>query len=375
MRPASASRCGRMPGTDRPPPTVADVVAALARRYPPAGAGRDGLTCGDPDAPVRRVLLAVEPVPQTVTEALDRGADLLVVRRPLLTRPVRSVAATSVAGRLVHRLVSGGIALHVLASAAGCAALADRLGLLDTRPLAPAGAAMDLVATSVPRADADHVIDALAAAGAGGIGGYTRCAWTATGVGTFLPGPGTTPTVGALGRVQAVEETRVEMVLPRARRAAVLAALRDAHPYQEPAFYVSELAGVPGGAGRIGRLPEPVTLPGLVCLVATRLGASASSLRSAGRRDHPIWTVAVRAGHGDEYLTDAATAGADAYLTGELSRDAASSVGWGGPAVVAAGYWATERPGLEPAAAALSGDFAGMAVEVSERVTDPWTPA
>jgi len=93
---------------------VADVVAAVHRRYDPALAmdwDAVGLVCGDPEAPVRRVLVAVDAVRATVDEALGLGADLLLTHHPLLLHPVSSVAATTPAGTLVHRLVRGGCAL------------------------------------------------------------------------------------------------------------------------------------------------------------------------------------------------------------------------------------------------------------------------
>ncbi len=84
----------------------------------------------------------------------------------------------------------------------------------------------------MPHADAQRLIDALAAAGAGGIGAYERCAYTTDGTGTFRPLDGAAPAIGEVGRIEVVEETRVEMVLPRRLRSAVLRALLAAHPYE-----------------------------------------------------------------------------------------------------------------------------------------------
>lgn len=78
--------------------------------------------------------------------------------------------------------------------------------------------------------------DALFAAGAGRIGAYERCSWYTEGTGTFLAGSGTSPTIGDKGREERVAELRLETVYPADREADVVAALRDAHPYEEPAF-------------------------------------------------------------------------------------------------------------------------------------------
>jgi len=88
----------------------------------------------------------------------------------------------------------------------------------------------------VPADALDATRDAVFAAGAGRIGGYERCSWYAEGTGTFLGGEGTAPALGEAGREERVAELRVETVVPEERVEAVVAALRAAHPYEEPAF-------------------------------------------------------------------------------------------------------------------------------------------
>jgi hypothetical protein len=94
----------------------------------------------------------------------------------------------------------------------------------------------------VPREALDATREAVFDAGAGVIGDYTRCSWYAEGTGTFHGGEGTAPSVGRAGREERVAELRVETVVPADRLDAVVAALRRAHPYEEPAFDVYELA-------------------------------------------------------------------------------------------------------------------------------------
>jgi hypothetical protein len=93
----------------------------------------------------------------------------------------------------------------------------------------------------VPREALDAVRDAIFAAGAGRIGDYERCSWCTEGTGTFLGGEETDPTVGERGREERVAEFRLETVFPEERQADVVAALRQAHPYEEPAFDVYPL--------------------------------------------------------------------------------------------------------------------------------------
>ena len=93
----------------------------------------------------------------------------------------------------------------------------------------------------VPREALDDVRAAVFAAGAGRIGEYERCSWYTAGTGTFLGGAGSSPTVGERGREERVAELRLETVFPEERQDEVLAALRAAHPYEEPAFDIYPL--------------------------------------------------------------------------------------------------------------------------------------
>jgi hypothetical protein len=93
----------------------------------------------------------------------------------------------------------------------------------------------------VPEEWLDAVREALFAAGAGRIGEYERCSWYTQGTGTFLGREGATPAIGAKGREERVAEYRLETIFPADRHDDVLAALRSAHPYEEPAFDVYAL--------------------------------------------------------------------------------------------------------------------------------------
>ncbi|MDQ1689347.1 MAG: hypothetical protein QOK42_2322 [Frankiaceae bacterium] len=365
---------------------LGELVAAVDAAYDPTWAepwDAVGLVCGDPDAEVSRVLLAVDPVAAVVTEALDWGAQLLLTHHPLYLRATTSVAATSAKGRVVHDLIRGGCGLLVVHTNADVArpgvsdALADRLGMKDTQPLAASTTTLDKLVVFVPTTHADPLIDALSAAGAGRLGAYERCAWTATGIGTFTPLPGADPAVGAVGERASVEETRVEMVLQRADRSNVLRAMRAAHPYEEPAYDVLELAALPGdrGLGRVGDLVEPLPLNELRRRLSKSLPATAGGIRSAGDRFQVITRMAVCGGSGGELAGAAAAAGAQAFLTADLRHHTASeALADHGIALIDVAHWATEQPWLAHAARVITDAF-GTTVEakVSTLVTDPWT--
>ncbi|MEP6464556.1 MAG: Nif3-like dinuclear metal center hexameric protein [Frankiaceae bacterium] len=367
--------------------SLAEAIATLERRYDPAWAepwDAVGLVAGDPAAPVRRVHFAVDPVSAVAEEAVAAGADLLVTHHPLLLTPVHGVPATTPKGRLVHRLIRAGVALYVAHTNADVAdpgvsdALAAVLGVQDLQPLRPSGAdPLDKLVTFVPDADADRLIDTLATAGAGAIGNYARCAWTTTGIGTFQPGDGASPAIGRPGEIAVVPETRVEMILPRNARRAVLTALRSAHPYEEPAYDFFELAALPGtrGLGRVGELPAAVPLAEFARTAAHSLPRTVWGIRAAGDPARPVRRVAVCGGSGGDLAGAAGAAGADVLLTADLRHHPASEVVEdGGVGLVDAAHWATEAPWLALAAATLRSDLADtVTATVSTIVTDPWT--
>lgn len=108
--------------------------------------------------------------------------------------------------------------------------------------MAEANEATDVLVCYVPVPDTDRVLEALFAAGAGAIGDYRDCAFVSAGTGQFRPLDGADPAIGSIGRLERVAEHRIELVLRRGLRREVVAALRRAHPYEEPAFHVIETA-------------------------------------------------------------------------------------------------------------------------------------
>lgn len=371
-----------------------DVIVALETAYPPALAqdwDAVGLVCGDPDEPVESVLFAVDPVPETVHEAVETGAQLLVTHHPLLLRGVHGVGADTPKGALLHRLIQSGTALFTAHTNADSAdpgvsdALAAAIGLDVHGPLVGAAVEpLDKVIVFVPVGPAITTVhDALAAAGAGRIGDYSHCSFATAGTGQFRPLEGARPAIGAVGRLERVAETRLEMVLPRGRRAAVVAALRAAHPYEEPAFDVLELAELPTtrGLGRIGTLPAPEPLAAFTERVAAALPETAWGVRAAGDPDRVITSVAVCGGAGDSTLRAATDAGVDAYVTADLRHHPASEhllagtlAGRPSPALVDVAHWASEWPWCAQAADVVRVALGGsVEVRVSALRTDPWS--
>ncbi|MEV5963538.1 Nif3-like dinuclear metal center hexameric protein [Kribbella sp. NPDC051952] len=372
-------------------PTLADVIAVLDRLYNPAWAeswDAVGLVTGDPEQPVRRVLFAVDPMRAVIDEAINGDFDLLVTHHPLLLRGVNSVAATTPKGRVIHDLIRSNTALHVCHTNADNAnpgvsdALAAAIGLHDTRPLKAMPAdPMDKLVVFVPVDETQAMLDALAKAGAGQLGDYERAAWSGVGEGTFRPLEGANPTIGKVGEIEVVPEHRLEMILPRRKRRAVVEALIATHSYEEPAFDLYELVQLPGerGGGRVGVLADPMRLEDFGRLVAERLPRTEHGVRVSGDPDRMIETVAVVGGAGDSEFERVRAAGVDAYLTADLRHHPATEARAydEGPALVDVAHWASEWPWLPDAERLLLAGLAAQGSTVDTHIstlrTDAWT--
>jgi dinuclear metal center YbgI/SA1388 family protein len=371
-------------------PTLAEVIAVLDRLYDPAWAeswDAVGLVTGDPGQQVRRILFAVDPMRAVVDEAIEGDFDLLVTHHPLLLRGVNSVAATTPKGRVVHDLIRSGTALHVCHTNADNAnpgvsdALAAAIGLHDTRPLKALPAEpTDKLVVFVPVGETQAMLDALAKAGAGRIGDYERAAFSAAGEGTFRPLEGADPTIGTVGDIEVVAENRLELILPRRNRRAVVEALRAAHSYEEPAFDIYELAALPSerGGGRIGVLPTPESLKDFARRVADNLPRTEHGVRVSGDPERTIETVAVVGGAGDSEFGRVRAAGVDAYVTADLRHHPATEARAydEGPALVDVAHWASEWPWLRDAERLLVEGLAAQGSTVDTHIstlrTDAW---
>lgn len=368
-------------------PTVSDVAAWLARFAPPHTAAKwdnVGLLAGDPAAPAGVVMTCLTVTPEVAAEAVADGVQLIVSHHPVLFRGAKVLTPDTPDGRVLLPLLRHGVAVYSPHTAFdNCPGgvndgLCVRLGLLNVQPLRPAPAARPdpaqvKLAVFVPAGDADSMAAALFAAGAGTIGAYTECSFRTPGTGTFFGGESADPRIGEKGRREAVEEVRLEVLVPAGRIDVVVAALRAAHRYEEPAFdlYPLRPANIPPsvGEGRIGDLPAAEALGDLARRVKSRLTSHA--VQFSGDPARRVARVAVACGAAGEFLTDAVKAGADVFLTGEVRYHDVLAAAAVGVALILPGHHATERPGVEDLAAQLAAAFPTAAVTASRSEVDP----
>ena len=336
-----------------------------------------GLLIGNPAEPVTRVLTALDASAGVLDQAAACGAELLVAHHPLIFSGLKRLVEDGGTTTLVRRLIRDGrslIAAHTNLDRAPRGLnthVAALLGLREAKPLVPSDTRPLLkLVIYVPEDYVDTVRDAVSAAGAGHIGNYSDCTFGTPGTGTFCPLAGTTPFIGTQGTLEKVAEVRLETVVPKARLAAVLGAMQAAHPYEEVAYDLLPLENRwPGaGLGRVGELDAPTTAGGFLARVAATLGVPHPGL--IGDPDRPVARVTLCTGAGGDFYDAARRAGADLYLTGEVKHHQALLARQGGPVIIDAGHFATERPAAGLLAEYLAGEFSELTVLVAEE-SDP----
>lgn len=351
---------------------VAQIVEAVERIAPIALAetwDNCGLQVGAPAAEMRRVLVALTPMPEIFDEAEEKGADFLLFHHPLIFTPLKSMDTASYPGDLLAKAIRSGLTVYAAHTSYDAApegvsvALAETLGLQGPLRVVSSRGALRKLVIFVPEENVDAVARALEGAGAGVIGDYTECTFRTRGTGTFRGGEDANPYLGEKGRLEKVEEVRLETVVPaHAVRHAVDTTI-TAHPYEEVALDVYPVEGFPEGCGygRVGTLSERLTAEGLRQHVSDSLGFPARVVSDTGRR---IQRVAVLGGSGGSFIPEAAASGAHAYVTGDVDYHDALLAESLGLTVIDAGHAATELPSLRPLATRLAG-LIDVPVEIS----------
>ncbi|HEY5514500.1 MAG TPA: Nif3-like dinuclear metal center hexameric protein [Geomonas sp.] len=354
-------------------PRVSDIVG-ITNKIAPSHLAESwdnvGLQLGDPSSPVSRIMVALDPGSPAIEAAVEAGCNLLITHHPFIFTPLKKISAADETGRLaIHALKNdlAVISLHTnydIAQGGVNDLLAGRLGVQGALPLRVTGADQYLkLVLFVPKGFEERLLEALSPFQAP-IGNYRDCSFQGDGIGRFTPVSGAQPFVGEVGLRQVQQESRLELLIPKERLSAAVAALKGAHPYEEPAFDVYQLLNQGGtrGLGRIGSLPEATTAAEFALLVKQALGAS--GVRLVGEPGRRVKKVALCGGSGASLFHEAARKGADLLVTGDVKYHEAREAEALGIAVLDAGHFATELPMVRGLADALERALAVQKFEV-----------
>ncbi len=361
-------------------------IAGVVEKIAPLGLAQSwdnvGLLVGDPERPMRNILLTIDVTQAVVAEARELHTDLILSYHPLIWDGLKHVR-TDDRSSVVYELIRSGIAVFSIHTALDAVAggvndgLAEILGIQDAKPLG------DYVEYSpqenyklvvfVPVNALAEVANAVFAAGAGWIGNYRNCGFRTEGTGTFLPLEGARPAIGRKGKLERVQEFRFETIVPADRLQAVVEAMKKAHPYEVPAFDIFRLFDYASrfGLGRIGPLAEPLRLRQVIERVKRRTGARAVGL--VGDQKRLVRTAAVCAGTCGALLNQVIAAGADLYLTGELKHHQALAAQEAGLTCICLSHTVSERFILKKVARQVKEHAGALTVRISRKDADPFT--
>lgn len=353
---------------------VVDFLEGIAPGQLQESYDNSGLITGSPSLELTGILISLDCTEEVVEEAIANSANLVIAHHPIIFGGLTSLTGKNYVERTVIKAIKNDIALYAIhtnldnISGGVNKKLAERIGLINTRILKPLTNLQKLV-TFIPQKDTAEVINRLHKVGAGNTGNYNECSFKVSGKGYFKPNAEANPVIGEVNKLEEVDEDRVEVIFPSHLSRQVLAELKNAHPYEEVAYYLNNLENEnqDNGAGMIGELPESMTSETFLQHIKHSLSLSCIKYTAF---DKEIRTVAISGGSGSFLLKDARNNNADAFITGDVKYheffDAESSLMF-----CDIGHYESEVATKELLYGLLTKKFTNFALHLSKTVTNP----
>ena len=340
-----------------------------------------GHLVGDTEKEVGSVLLTIDITGDVLKEAKRLGADMILSYHPVIWDGLKTVTDKG-EGSKVFELIRADIAVFSVHTAMDMAiggvndGLAEMVGIVGGEPIG------DYVSNGhedkyklvvfVPRGDLARVSNAMFAAGAGAIGNYRECCFMTEGVGSFRPLEGANPAIGEKGKLERVDEIRFEAIVTGDKLRGCIAAMKDAHSYEEPAYdCVAEWHDPQKyGLGRIGKLGKARKLSEIVESIKKATGASA--LGYIGKKERVVHTAAVCAGSCGKTINSVISQGADLYVTGEIKHHQALAAQEAGMSCICLSHTVSERFILKKLSKELQKKLKDIKISISKKDADPF---
>jgi dinuclear metal center YbgI/SA1388 family protein len=283
-----------------------------------------GLLVGDTSVEAKGMLATIDVTEAVVDEAIAHGCNLIVAHHPLIFGGLKHITPKTDVERVVIKALKNDVAIYAAHTNMDVAThgvswrMSQKLGLINPKPLVLQKSTLKKMVVFVPADYAEAVRNALFQAGAGHIGNYDSCSFNGNGTGTFRGNENTNPYVGTPGELHREEEVRIETVVPAHKQRAVVAALLQAHPYEEVAYdiYSLENKNPQIGLGVIAKTQSPVPFEDFLQFVKTTFRCSA--IRHTAPVSSTVGTVALCGGAGSSFLSAAKAARADLFITGDF---------------------------------------------------------
>jgi dinuclear metal center YbgI/SA1388 family protein len=335
-----------------------------------------GLLTGNSNWNCTGILCTLDATEQVIMEAKERGCNLVVAHHPIIFGGLKKITGRNYVEKSVISAIKHDIAIYAIHTNLDNVLhgvnnrIADRLGLVARRILAPKSGQLMKLYSFVPLAQADEVRTALFEAGAGHIGRYSDCSFNVEGTGTFTGGAGTNPFAGEPGELHREKEVKLEVIFPAHLQSRLVAALLKAHPYEEVAYDIIPLANEHPevGSGLIGELPEPVTEEGFLHILKNAF--ELNIVRHTPLLGKRVQKVALCGGAGSFLTGRALATGADVYVTADVKYheffDANDRL-----VIADIGHWESEQYTSELLVELLQAKFPTFAVLKSAINTNP----
>ncbi|MEY3048300.1 MAG: hypothetical protein RL365_338 [Bacteroidota bacterium] len=303
------------------------LTAYLEERFPlnlQEDYDNSGLQLGDPGMDITSVLVALDCTEAIVEEAIQTGSNVIVVHHPILFKGIKRIGVSTEIERILHRCIKQDIAIYAIHTNLDNhidgvnSKIASTIGLRQCRILKPKPHTLFKLVVYTPVDSEERVHEAVCAAGAGNIGNYYNCGYTAVGIGKFTPNEKANPSIGEAHVPTRQEEAKMEYLLEKQNIGSVLSAMKRAHPYEEVAYDLIALenSNAQVGSGMIGELPEP--MDAFEFLSQLKETFNCGVIRYTALQNKPIRTVALCGGAGSFLLPQAIQQNADIFISGDF---------------------------------------------------------
>lgn len=337
-----------------------------------------GLLCGDSEQTVSNVLVSLDCTEAVIAEAVAKKCEIVVCHHPVIFKGLKKLTGSNYVERTMIAAIKNGVAIYAIhtnldnVSHGVNAIFAEKLGLSNTRILAPKSSELKKLGVYVPSDNKEQLLDALFSSGAGEIGNYSECSFSIEGTGSFMAMDNSNPYVGEKGIRHHEKETRIEVVFPRWKEREILSAMRSNHPYEEIAFDVVTLDNTfkSVGAGLIGELPEEMSTSDFIAMVKSKMKAGVVRYTTLNDPQQKIKKVALCGGSGSFLLSQAKSAGAQAFVTGDFKYheffDAEGKI-----VIADIGHFESEQFTIDLLVAWIRKKFPTFAVHFTDTNTNP----
>lgn len=306
---------------------IKDIVDFLEQWAPPSlqeSYDNSGLLMGEKQDSVTSALITLDLTEQVLDEAIQNGDNLIIAHHPFIFKGVKRIGNQHWIDRCIRKAIQHNIAIYAIhtnldnVNTGVNHKIAEKIGLQNGRILQPKADTLSKLTVFVPTAHKDTLLAALYDAGAGNIGNYDHCSFQVEGHGSFRGNENSNPTIGTPGLDEQMKETRIEVLASNHSLAQALRAMKEAHPYEEVAYYLQALENENQGIGA-GMIGEVNTMETHAFLKHLKTAMNLQVIRHTDTTvKKQITTVALCGGSGSFLLSKAIRAKADILITADF---------------------------------------------------------